>query len=162
MVVRWRSEASGFLDLLRQVLLSVLLRFMELGLQGHSRLLDPLSLSLLLSLHDGLNLLESRLNLLEGLELLLLASLVAQLNFFKDLLRLGGIFLLLLLENLFGFGQISRKPLGEDHLSVDELGALLLTLFELRVKLVGKSLGLLLDLLLELDLFLLRLSQLFG
>jgi len=64
MVVRWRSEAASFLDLLRQVLLSVLLRLMELGLQSHTDLLGPLSLSLLLSLHDGLNLVESRLDLL--------------------------------------------------------------------------------------------------
>ena len=103
MVVRWCSEAASFLDLLRQVLLSVLLRLMELGLQSHTDLLGPQGLSLLLSLHYGLNLLESRLDLLEGLEMLLLASLVAQLNFFKDLLGLGGIFLFLLLENLFGF-----------------------------------------------------------
>jgi hypothetical protein len=38
-------------------------------------------------------------------------------------LGLGGIFLLLLLKDLFGFRQISRKLLGEVHLLVDELGA---------------------------------------
>ena len=81
MVVRWRSEASCFLDLLSQVLLSVLLRLMELGLQGHSDLFGPLSLSLILSLHNGLYLVDVRLDLLEGLQMLLLASLVAQLDF---------------------------------------------------------------------------------
>ena len=59
---------------------------------------------------------------------------------------LGGILLFLLLKNLFGLGQISRKPLGEVHLLVDELGTKLLALLELGVELVGKSLSLLLDL----------------
>ena len=103
MVMRWSSEATSFLDLLRQVLLSVFLSLMEFSLQSHSDLLGPQGLSLLLSLHHGLNLVESRLDLLKGLKLLLLASLVAQLDFFKDLLGLGGIFFFLLLKNLLGF-----------------------------------------------------------
>ena len=103
MVMRWGSETPGLLDLLRKDLLSVLLGLMELGLQCNAYLLGSLSLSLLLSLDHGLNLVETRFDLLKGLQVLLLAPLVAQLNFLKKLLGLGSIFSLLLLEDLLGF-----------------------------------------------------------
>lgn len=70
--------------------------------------------------------------------------------------------LLLDLQDLLGLAQISGILFGEVYLLVDQLGPELLTLLKLGTELVGKGLGLLLDLQLELLFLLLGFGQLLG